>query len=177
MTTAQTWSAIRFATFEILGIRHTCRHDWRSQERTDEESEEIHQEDHFLLDLLEGLMEDLERELERLRSLRQERDANKHLDESFWNGYWLPRMEQVRQSIESAEIEENDKVAAEEIGVVWHEEESESAESSDIEIADGGYHESDWNSEVDEEAMFRTFRTLDDWNSRPDLIVKKAMSR
>lgn len=84
-------------------------------------------------------------------------------------------MEQVLQSFNSAGIEQEGKGAAEEIGVVWHGE-SEIATSHDGGGDDDGYHESDWDSEVDKHDMFETFRKTDDWTSRLDLIIKKAMS-
>lgn len=67
LTTAHIWSAIRFATFETLGIRHTCHDDHQNEplKRADEEIDELHQEDRFLSDLLEDLMEDFESELPR----------------------------------------------------------------------------------------------------------------
>lgn len=83
--------------------------------------------------------------------------------------------------MESAEMEEKDKAAAEEVGVVWSEKisverdksyENKSEDGSNEE--DRSYHESDWDSDVDERDMFRTFKTMNDWISRLDLIVSKA---
>lgn len=172
ITTAQVRSAIRLATFEMLGIRHTCCHpNWRWKYRPSEISyEELHelrQEDCSLVDRLEYLIDEFEVELEHMR---QERYVNKNV--SFWNGYWLPRMEQVLESIESDGIDEVDRAAAEDIGVVWHK--KESGKNKDSGSEDGRYHESDWDSEIDAREMFETFRTMDDWTSRLDLIMSKA---
>lgn len=170
ISTVQMRSAIRLATFEVLGIRHTCHHDGgRPSKEESEEFEELRQEDRFRVDRLEGLIKDFEVELEQMFL---ERDANKHV--SFWHRYWLPRMEQALESIQSGGIEESDRVAAEDAGVVWHMEEFGSDADYDSGSEDSGYHESDWDSELEEEEMFETFRTVDDWISRLDLIMSKA---
>lgn len=176
-------SAVRYATFEMLSIRHTCCHGdphlASRRHQQDEELDELHQEDHFLVDRLEELTAEFEVELEQMS---KEHYVNKRV--SFWHGYWLPRAQQVLESIESAGIGEPDKAAAEEIGVVWNKQESGKGKDcgedyeldsySYSESEDGGYHESDWDSEIDEEDMFETFRTMEDWTSRLNLIMSKA---
>lgn len=176
VTKGQMLFAIRYFTFEMLGIRHTCCHA-NSQDfhlhRQNEEVDELRQEDGFLVARLEDLVADFEVELDQMV---QERYVNKRV--SFWHDYWLPRMQKVLESIESAGIEGPDKAAAEEIGVVWNESESSEGEACDddcdSESEDRGYHESDWDSEVDASDMFREFQTMDDWNSRRNLIMSKA---
>lgn len=176
VTKGQMRSAVRYATFEMLGIRHTCFHA-NSQNfhlhRQNEELDELRQEDRFLVARLEDLVADFEVELDQIG---QERYVNKRV--SFWHDYWLPRLEQVLESIETAAIEGPDKAAAEEIGVVWNESKFSEGEDCDddyhSESEDRGYHESDWDSEVDKDAMFDTFRTMDDWTSRLGLIMSKA---
>lgn len=181
VTKVQMRSAIRYATFKMLGIRHTCCHDDSDlifgRHRENEELDELRQEDRSLVARLEDLATEFEEELEQMG---QKRYVNKRV--SFWHGYWLPRMQQVLESIESAEVEESDKVGAEEIGVVWHKQESwkgkgrdgDSDSDSDSGSEDFGYHECDWSSEIEEEAMIDTFRTTEDWSSRLDLIMAKA---
>lgn len=172
VTKVQMRSAVRYATFEMLGIRHTCCHA-TSQNlllyRQNQELDELRQEDRFIVALLEDLVVDFEVELDQIG---QERYVNKRV--SFWHDYWLPRLEQVLESIESAGIEGPDKLAAEEIGVVWNESESSEGEDCDSESEDFGYHESDWDSEVDEDVMLDTLRTMDDFTSRLGLIMSKA---
>ncbi|KAI7785975.1 uncharacterized protein LA080_005636 [Diaporthe eres] len=185
VTKVQMLSAVRYATFEMLGIRHTCCHDHPGltfeRHGQDEDLDELRQEDCFLMGLLEDLAAEFEVELEQIS---QKRYVNKRV--SFWHDHWLPRIQQVLESIEGSGIEEPDKVAAEEIGVVWHKQESGQGKGKDCDedfdfdsesysgSEDGGYHESDWDSEIDEEGMFDTFRTMEDWTSRLDLIVSKA---
>lgn len=173
VTKGQMRSAVRYATFELLGIRHTCCHAYYHPHRENEELDELRQEDRFLVARLEDLVADFEVELDQMS---QEQYVNKRV--SFWHDYWLPRMQKVLESIESAEIEGPDKAAAEEIGVVWNESKSSEGEDCDddcdSESEDHGYHESDWDSEVDDRDMFREFRTMDDWNSRLHLIMSKA---
>lgn len=176
VTKVQMRSTIRYATFEMLGIRHTCCHA-NSQNvylhRQNEELDELRQEDRFLVAHLEDLVADFEVELDQMG---QERYVDKCV--SFWHDYWLPRLEQVLGSIESAGIEGPDKAAAEEIGVVWNGSESREDEDCDDDYdsqsEDRAYHESDWDSDVDEDFMFETFRTMDDWTSRLRLIMSKA---
>lgn len=185
LTKIQMRSAVRYATFEMLGIRHTCCHNDRGpifeRHRQNMELEELRQEDSFLVNLLGDLAIEFEVKLE---EMVQERYVNKRV--SFWHDYWLPRIQQVLESIHSADIEEPDKLAAEEIGLVWHKQESWKGKGCDegfdfdldsdsySESADGGYHESDWDSEIDEGDMVDTFRTMEDWTSRLDLIMSKA---
>lgn len=177
MTMAQIRSAIRLATFKALDMRHTCCQNghYKPWER-EEEFDELRQEDRSLTILFEELVEEFEQEM---GQLRRESHVNKSI--SFWNGYRLPRMRHVVESMESAEMEEKDKAAAEEVGVVWSEKisverdksyENKSEDGSNEE--DRSYHESDWDSDVDERDMFRTFKTMNDWISRLDLIVSKA---
>lgn len=185
VTNVQMRSAVRYATFEMLGIRHTCCHgsDGLPFERhpQNEELEELRQEDCSLVARLEDLTADFELELEQMGKKQY---VNKRV--SFWHDYWLPRIQQVLESIGDAGIEEPEKVAAEEIGVVWQKQESGKGKGKDCDedpdfdsdsysgSKNSGYHESDWDSEIDEGAMFGTFRTMEDWNSRLDLIMSKA---
>lgn len=185
ITNVQMRSAVRYATFEMLGIRHTCCHgsDGLPFERhpQNEELEELRQEDCFLVARLEDLTADFEVELEQMGKKRY---VNKRV--SFWHDYWLPRIQQNLESIDDAGIEEPDKVAAEEIGVIWERQESGKGKGKDCDedpdldgdsygrSDNGGYHESDWDCDIDEEAMVDTLRTMEDWNSRLDLIMSKA---
>lgn len=181
LTKVQMRSAVRYATFEMLGIRHTCCHP-RFQNfhlhRQNEELEELRQEDCFLVACLEDLIADFEVELE---LMVQERYVNKRV--SFWHGCWLPRIQQVLESIHSTEIEEPDRVAAEEIGLIWHKRESGKGKECDGDVdlgsdpysksEDGSYHESDWGSEIDKK-MVDTSRIMEDYTSGLDLIMSKA---
>lgn len=185
VTKAQMRSVVRYATFEMLGIRHTCCHAEPGLTchglRHNEELDELRRGDCFLVALLEDLAAEFEAELEKMA---QERYVKEDL--SFWHDCWLPRIQNVLESIDSAEIEEPDKLAAEDIGVVWDKQDSgkgrERKEVFDFgvdsdsysESEDCGYHESDWDSEVDEDDMIDTFQTMEDWTSRLNLIMSKA---
>lgn len=167
VTAVQMRAAVRYATFETLGIRHTCCHGGAGlnfpRHRQNEELDELRQEDRFLVACLEDLAAEFEAELERMG---QERYVSKRV--SFWHGHWLPRMQQVLESIEGAGIEEPDKVAAEEIGVAWDKQESGKGKDCVEECG------CDWDSEIDEEELICTFRRLEDWASRVDYIMSKA---
>lgn len=177
----QAMAAVRFLTFQSLGIRHTCRHrgvgfrwdseyDWMT--RTAEEIDELHQEDAHLLELLEALMVEFEMEV---RRIQREQYVTKKV--SFWTGYWAQRMEQVGKFLDCNDLDQKDKSSAESVGVIWDDRVSETTEDCDEEGEDDAYHESDWDSDVDDEAMFRRFSTLDDLRSRLDLIVSKGLAR
>lgn len=185
LTKFQMRSVVRYATFEMLDIRHTCCHAKPDltfhRSRHNGELDELRQEDCFLVALLEDLTAEFEAELEQMA---QEQYVNKTV--SFWHDCWLPRIQNVLESIESAEIEEPDKLAAEDIGVVWDKQDSgkgkEREEDFDFgvdsdsysESENCGYHESDWDSEIDEYDMVDTFQTMEDWTSRLNLIMLKA---
>lgn len=184
VTKVQMRSAVRYATFEMLGIRHTCYHANSQRfhpDRKNEELDELRQEDSFLVSLLDELVIEFEVQLE---EMVQKRYVNKRV--SFWHDCWLPRIHEVLESIHSVDIEEPDKAAAEEIGIVWHKQGSGKGKACDenfdytldsdsySDSVDDGYHESDWDSEIDEQLMIEEFSRMEDWNSRLDLIMSKA---
>jgi hypothetical protein len=172
MTSEQLNAAIRFWTFEALEIRHTCLHGENSaalggsirKERSDEEIREILDEDAPLLEILEDLVDEFE------SRYYGERTKDGSSAPNFWKGYWLTRMREVLRSLNGDVLDEENRLAAEQLGVTWHDARStESGQRS-------GYNESDWDSNVDEDDMWECFETIDDWTSRVDLIMAKAYS-
>ncbi|KAF3763938.1 hypothetical protein M406DRAFT_75163 [Cryphonectria parasitica EP155] len=109
-------SAVRYWTFEALELRHTCNHGGEGeyfQGMDEEEIDEILEEDVFVLSILEELMEEFETRL----NLGQESEIVRR-NVSFWNEIWLPRVREVRDSLSSHRMRDNQKRQCEEIGVV-----------------------------------------------------------
>ncbi len=110
-------AAIRFTTFDALGIAHTCRcrmHYGRRPQLDAEEIAEIQNEYAELLELLESLIEEFE-----TNALETFDAATDGLDSmiAFWNSYWVRRMNEVLSELSRAG--EASKAAAEDLGVVW----------------------------------------------------------
>ncbi|KAL6805884.1 hypothetical protein J3E68DRAFT_389700 [Trichoderma sp. SZMC 28012] len=110
-------AAIRFTTFDALGIAHTCRcrpHYERRRKLDADEIAEIQNEYAELLELLESLIEEFE-----TNALETFDAATDGLDSmiAFWNGFWVRRMSEVLSELSRAG--EASKAAAEDLGVVW----------------------------------------------------------
>lgn len=169
-TMEQLRSAVRYLTFEVLDIRHTCSHRYHGNvtKLAPDEIEELMSEDSSLTDLLEELVEDFDL---KLQSSITEKDP---FGLRFWNGHWRQRMEEVTTDLEEDRMGEDELLATQQLGVTWHELE-ESPEDYQIPRRAAPYRESDWSVEVDEERMWRTLRSLEDWRSRLDLIMSRAI--
>lgn len=176
ITVEQTRSAIRYLTFEILEIRHTCSHDRGPYnrgpilQRTEDEIQELMSEDSHLLQLLEELVEEFEIEF---RSLLTENDP---YGMRFWEVYWPERMEEVMTELNNTRMSENELVSAQRLGVKWH----QNKENEDDLVNHGkgrAYRESDWSVEVDDVKMWTTLGSLEDWRSRLELIMSRAYAK
>ncbi|KAL7813628.1 hypothetical protein V8C44DRAFT_51302 [Trichoderma aethiopicum] len=108
-------AAIRFTTFEGLGIAHTCidRVSWE-KELDAEEISEIQDEYAELYEILESLVEEFEEHA--FEAFDAATDGVGSMI-AFWNGYWVDRMQQVLSELSRAG--EESKPAAEDLGVIW----------------------------------------------------------
>ncbi|KKO98174.1 hypothetical protein THAR02_09718 [Trichoderma harzianum] len=111
------YAAIRSITFDALGIAHTCRcaeNYTRNPELDAVEIAEIQDEYAELLELLESLIEEFE-----THAFEVFDEATDRLGSmiTFWNGYWVQRMNEVLYELSTAGEER--KAAAEDLGVVW----------------------------------------------------------
>ncbi|KAJ4864201.1 hypothetical protein T069G_00731 [Trichoderma breve] len=112
------YAAIRFITFDALGIAHTCMCKAKfygiPQKMDAEEIAEIQGEYAELLELLESLIEEFE-----THAFETFDAATDGLDImiTFWNGYWVRRMNEVLSELSRAGEASN--AAAEDLGVVW----------------------------------------------------------
>ncbi|KAF5542994.1 hypothetical protein FMEXI_7230 [Fusarium mexicanum] len=107
-------AAVRYFTFLILDLRHTCcylgnAHDIEaSGPLSTADRYEIEEEDSLRLELFEQLVTEFEIERGNYADLL-----------FFAREYWAPRMEAVRQELESYVLKETQIQLAEAAGVVW----------------------------------------------------------
>lgn len=171
VTDVQFRAAIRFGTFQALEIRHTCCHDRRNNELkalAEDEIDELEEEDAHLL----GILEDLVTEFDNM--LPPNHGHGLPLV-SFWDEHWLPRMRAVQKALNGDQLDEAQKRKAEDIGVVWECPEPQVTQvGGDWEQACREEPEVAWPSDIDEERMYRGFKSMNDWVARLNLIVSQA---
>ncbi|TRX95690.1 hypothetical protein FHL15_003244 [Xylaria flabelliformis] len=115
-------AALRRMTFDALGISHTCCNfdlvpsKYQESLLTPEEADEINSEQTTLL----NLFTDLSIELSRIAY--EDRGGAPLIvndPEEFWMRRWLPRITETLESLEGDDLTEEERSAAEAIGVVW----------------------------------------------------------
>ncbi|KAF5713071.1 ankyrin repeat-containing protein [Fusarium mundagurra] len=107
------YATIRFITFAALGIGHSCcRRD--DVNRVFEDDLEDNQG--YKMALLEDLINEFEKTI---TSLLEDPDIETHRLMDFWEQTWVGRMSDVLDHLEGSALTEDEKRAAEEIGVVW----------------------------------------------------------
>lgn len=109
------YAAIRFITFQALGIAHTCCCRYGLVSKLDaEEIAEIQDEYAELLEVLESLTEEFEARVCEIFD-----SATDGLESmiTFWSDYWVRRMTQVLSEL--SEADETSKSAAEDLGIIW----------------------------------------------------------
>lgn len=114
-------AALRHITFDALGLIHTCCNFryiriYEASPRTPEEVDEIHSEQSTLLTLFADLV------VEFGRIAHEDRDGVPlilHDPEEFWMRRWLPRITETLDSLDGHDLTEEERSAAEAIGVVW----------------------------------------------------------
>ena len=121
--TILTWeAAIRYATFEALGLTHTCcsaeavmeRYGWWTE---NDDVDITNEEQALLLELHRKLVEEFtETALEFIVSGPDGRP----LFPDFWKSHWVLRMEEVLSELDGQELTDEERRGAEEIGVRWY---------------------------------------------------------
>lgn len=106
--------AIRLATFDEMGLAHTCCTRFWSRSADlfapdEEEILELLEEDGLLLQVLENLMDDFSAEFPRLGCGLRE----------FFEGYWIQRVREKLDQSNAATITEQQLKEAEDMGVTW----------------------------------------------------------
>lgn len=109
-------AALRFLTFEALGMRHTCCTMPKPPELSPEEIVEMQEEDQTMLALLDELVEEFTMEL---------RNSGDSLDR-FLCRYWVGRIDKVLDDLNAAKMTEEEREATEALGVEWETSSNES---------------------------------------------------
>ncbi|KAI1420862.1 hypothetical protein F5Y12DRAFT_85019 [Xylaria sp. FL1777] len=108
--------ALRYFTFEVLDLRHTCCFmPWGECELSDDDIGEIEDENRVQLDLLELLLQDFQVAYDRFES--QDSQGDKFT--SFVTAEWAPKMQQTLADQEAIQLTAYEKMEAERIGVRW----------------------------------------------------------
>ncbi|CVK85069.1 uncharacterized protein FMAN_01987 [Fusarium mangiferae] len=114
------YAAIRFLTFAALEISHCCCRtrywDCVSEDDVDSNENGLGDDQGYQLALLEDLIIEFE---ETMTSLLENPDTGTDELIEFWERAWVGRMSEVLDRLESSDLPEDEKLAAEEIGVVW----------------------------------------------------------
>ena len=133
--------ALRWATFEVLCIQHTCCFNyWRPHRRLldIDNIKEIVEEQADLLQILEKLVGEFGNRITEILG-RDNSDTLAHLA-FFWTVDWYTRMQEVLAELDGNNLSEEERRAAEDIGVKW-----------DDELSDEEEDEQDEEYEEDEE--------------------------
>lgn len=109
-------AALRFLTFEALGMRHTCCTMPKPPELSPEEIVEMQEEDQTMLALLDGLVEEFTMEL---------RNSGDSL-ERFLCRYWVGRIDKVLDELNAAKMTEEERKATEALRIKWEPSSNES---------------------------------------------------
>ncbi|KAI0547162.1 hypothetical protein F4679DRAFT_555052 [Xylaria curta] len=108
--------ALRYFTFQVLELRHTCCFlPWSVCELSDDDIAEIEDENRVQLDLLELLLQDFQVAYDRFES--QDSQGDKFT--SFLTAEWAPKMQQTLADQEAIQLTAYEKMEAERIGVRW----------------------------------------------------------
>jgi hypothetical protein len=105
--------ALRYLTFEVLGIHHCCCQALAPVCNSPDEIEDKHG---YELALLEELLREFDGELTKV--LQDPSISIVHITE-FWTHTWVGRMTEVLDKLEGDNLTVDEKREAEEIGVVW----------------------------------------------------------
>lgn len=105
--------ALRYLTFEVMGIQHCC-----CQNRVEDYKslDELEDKYGFELALLEELLREFNGELTKI--LQDPNLSIVHITK-FWAHTWVDRMTEVLEKLEGDSLTVDEKRGAEEIGVVW----------------------------------------------------------
>ncbi|KAG4264788.1 hypothetical protein FPRO03_00072 [Fusarium proliferatum] len=113
-------ATIRFITFAALEIGHSCcRRDnlYRLlEDDIDSDENGLGDDQVYKLELLEDLINEFE---ETMTSVLENPDTGTDELIDFWERTWVERMSEVLDCLEGSDLPEDEKLAAEEIGVVW----------------------------------------------------------
>ncbi|KAL2274458.1 hypothetical protein FJTKL_03210 [Diaporthe vaccinii] len=111
-------AGLRYFTFSMLDLRHTCCNIYAAGGPTVftlEEVDEIRDEEHERLGVSEQLIRELEVQYDNFQSTGKQGDKFTN----FLTAHWVPKMEQVLADLERRDLSARELRAAEEAGVIW----------------------------------------------------------
>lgn len=120
-------AAIRFTSFFVLGLSHTCCHAWTIARYGGkwvirDDVDILNEEQAPLLEILERLVAEFEDKA--VEYLKTNSDGENEFPQ-FWVAYWKVRMEEEVRKLESIELTDEERRGAEEVGVRWTDQEAE----------------------------------------------------
>ncbi|KAI1840826.1 hypothetical protein JX265_006933 [Neoarthrinium moseri] len=99
--------AVRFLTFEFLGLTHTCCNDkWDIYHQ-----DEVEQDEESMIELFEGLVEEF------MTQVRAVPAGASYV--GFWRSCFFVRIDEVLEILNGSDICEKQRRGAEALGVVW----------------------------------------------------------
>ncbi|KAI1061267.1 hypothetical protein LB506_011591, partial [Fusarium annulatum] len=114
------YATIRFITFAALEISHSCCRTYNRHRLLEDDSDSdengLGDDQGYKLELLEDLINEFE---ETMTSLLENPDTGTDELIEFWERVWVGRMSEVLDRLEGCDLPEDEKLAPEEIGVVW----------------------------------------------------------
>ncbi|KAF5254430.1 hypothetical protein FANTH_688 [Fusarium anthophilum] len=114
------YATIRYITHVALGIHHSCWiHEYdihQDEDIFDDVGGRLEDDENYKLELLDDLLEEFE---ESITSILEDPDKGVRDLVYFWEIIWVSRMSEVLDRLEGSELPEEERLGAEEIGVVW----------------------------------------------------------
>lgn len=119
-------AAIRFMSFFVLGLSHTCCNAWNiarcGEEWVDRDDVDMCNEEQApLLETLEKLVAEFEEKAGEY--LKTDPDGGNEFPQ-FWVQYWKVRMEEELRELETIKLTDEERHSAEEVGVRWGDQEA-----------------------------------------------------
>ncbi|OTB04764.1 hypothetical protein M426DRAFT_151662 [Hypoxylon sp. CI-4A] len=108
-------AAIRIATFQALGLTHTCCNPPNAAEG-DDDVDNINEEQASLLEFHEELVVEFEKEA--LKFINYEHDGCQSFPD-FWMTCWIARVKEVLDKLDGDKLTDEERKGAEDIGVRW----------------------------------------------------------
>ena len=119
LSSTQYREALRYYTFMALDIQHTCVCFYEGIHRIPpyDDLQHMRDEQSDILQLMESLMQEFGDRLEQVLA-----DPGCSADDIclFWEGYWADRMEEEVEALAADDISDEQRLAAERMGVVWN---------------------------------------------------------
>ncbi|KAH7219660.1 hypothetical protein DER44DRAFT_761358 [Fusarium oxysporum] len=115
------YATLRYITYTTLGIHHYCCVDWYSRRRmyedpSDSVEDGLEDDESHTLALLGDLLDEFE---ENITSILEDPDKGIRDLINFWERTWVGRISEVLYRLEGSDLLDDERRAAEEIGVIW----------------------------------------------------------